>query len=208
MRVLLVGVPANAQICGSMTEEIGIVVDGEFETLGDARASGVRSRRDPDRNAARPGRGTAAGRSRSPARETEVLELLAEGLSNKGDRRAARHLRSDGEVPRHASIGGKLGAANRTDAVRLAVRARANRVVARPARSRGLRRDPRAEHGDLRARDRCDRRSAGRCRSSTPADRRAGGRQDDIPSLQSRRRGRTSWFDRRRQDARGHAAIP
>jgi DNA-binding NarL/FixJ family response regulator len=55
------------------------------------------------------------------SRETEVLELLAEGLSNKAI--AARLGISDQTVKFHvASIGGKLGAANRTDAVRLAVR--------------------------------------------------------------------------------------
>jgi DNA-binding NarL/FixJ family response regulator len=55
------------------------------------------------------------------AREIQVLELLAEGLSNKA---IASHLNiSDQTVKFHvASISGKLGAANRTDAVRRAVR--------------------------------------------------------------------------------------
>jgi DNA-binding NarL/FixJ family response regulator len=54
-------------------------------------------------------------------REVEVLELLAEGLPN---REIARRLGiSDQTVKFHvASISGKLGAANRTDAVRRAVR--------------------------------------------------------------------------------------
>lgn len=54
-------------------------------------------------------------------REIEVLELLAEGLPN---REIARRLGiSDQTVKFHvASISGKLGAANRTDAVRRAVR--------------------------------------------------------------------------------------
>jgi DNA-binding NarL/FixJ family response regulator len=55
-------------------------------------------------------------------REIEVLELVAEGLSNKliaeqlgiSDQTAKFHV---------ASIAGKLGASNRTDAVRRAVRA-------------------------------------------------------------------------------------
>lgn len=54
-------------------------------------------------------------------REIQVLELLAEGLPNKA---IATRLRiSDQTVKFHvASIAGKLGAANRTDAVRRAVR--------------------------------------------------------------------------------------
>jgi len=55
------------------------------------------------------------------AREIEVLELIAEGLPNKAI--AARLGISDQTVKFHASsIQGKLAAANRTDAVRRAVR--------------------------------------------------------------------------------------
>jgi two-component system, NarL family, nitrate/nitrite response regulator NarL len=55
------------------------------------------------------------------AREVQVLELLAEGLPNKA---VARRLGiSDQTVKFHvASLSSKLGAANRTDAVRRAVR--------------------------------------------------------------------------------------
>jgi ATP/maltotriose-dependent transcriptional regulator MalT len=54
-------------------------------------------------------------------REIEVLELLAEGLPNRAI--AARLGISDQTVKFHvASISGKLGAANRTDAVRRGVR--------------------------------------------------------------------------------------
>jgi DNA-binding NarL/FixJ family response regulator len=54
-------------------------------------------------------------------RELEVLELLALGLPNKAI--AARLDISDQTVKFHvASICGKLGAANRTDAVRIGVR--------------------------------------------------------------------------------------
>ena len=54
-------------------------------------------------------------------REQEVLELLAEGLPNKAI--AARLGISDQTVKFHvASISAKLGATNRTEAVRLALR--------------------------------------------------------------------------------------
>ena len=55
------------------------------------------------------------------AREREVLSLVAEGLSNKAI--AATLGISDQTVKFHvAAISGKLGAANRTETVRLAVR--------------------------------------------------------------------------------------
>jgi DNA-binding NarL/FixJ family response regulator len=55
------------------------------------------------------------------SREREVLALVAEGLPNKAI--AATLAVSDQTVKFHvAAIIGKLGAANRTDAVRLAVR--------------------------------------------------------------------------------------
>jgi DNA-binding NarL/FixJ family response regulator len=54
-------------------------------------------------------------------REIEVLELVAEGLPNKAI--AARLSISDQTVKFHvSSICGKLGAANRTEAVRRALR--------------------------------------------------------------------------------------
>ena len=54
-------------------------------------------------------------------REIEVLELVAEGLPNKAI--AARLAISDQTVKFHvSSICGKLGAANRTEAVRRALR--------------------------------------------------------------------------------------
>ncbi len=67
----------------------------------------------------------AAGEEDTPEpltpREVEVLELLAEGLPNKAI--AARLGISDQTVKFHvAAISGKLGARNRTDAVRRGVR--------------------------------------------------------------------------------------
>jgi DNA-binding NarL/FixJ family response regulator len=55
------------------------------------------------------------------AREVDVLELLAQGMPNKAI--AARLAISDQTVKFHvSSIAGKLGARNRTEAVRLAIR--------------------------------------------------------------------------------------
>jgi NarL family two-component system response regulator YdfI len=120
MRVLLVGSAGERADLRIHTEEIGLAVDGEFESLGEARASGVAA---DAILIAPPRRGDHEAElvEALTSRESEVLELLAEGLSNKGI--AARLGISDQTVKFHvASIGGKLGAANRTDAVRLAVR--------------------------------------------------------------------------------------
>src|SRR5580765_3580438 len=121
MRVLLVGSPSDrarlrAQMNGSME------VSGEFATLAAARASAI----DVDAIVVAPQ--TERDSANGPAfdepltqREIQVLELLAEGLPNKAI--ASRLGISDQTVKFHvASISGKLGAANRTDAVRRAVR--------------------------------------------------------------------------------------
>ena len=121
MRVLLVGSPSDrarlrAQMNGSME------VAGEFATLAAARASEI----DADAIVMAP---ETEGDSRDDLvfdepltqREIQVLELLAEGLPNKAI--AGRLGISDQTVKFHvSSISGKLGAANRTDAVRRAVR--------------------------------------------------------------------------------------
>jgi DNA-binding NarL/FixJ family response regulator len=120
MTVLLVGSAEERSDMRARSEELGIVVDSEYETLGEARASGAEA----DAILIAAGRGDHGEPALVEAltgRETEVLELLAEGLSNKAI--AGRLGISDQTVKFHvASIGGKLGAANRTDAVRLGVR--------------------------------------------------------------------------------------
>jgi DNA-binding NarL/FixJ family response regulator len=126
MRVLLVGSPSErarlrAQLNGSLE------IAGEFATLAAARAAdtGVDAVLVAEDAAAAPaasaGDDEAGFEEPLTSREVQVLELLDEGLPNKAI--AARLGISDQTVKFHvASIAGKLGAANRTDAVRRAVR--------------------------------------------------------------------------------------
>jgi DNA-binding NarL/FixJ family response regulator len=124
MRVLLVGSPADRARLRSRLNG-SIVVAGEFDSLAAARASALAS----DAILMASGMAEADGDAESEdgfdepltPREIQVLELLAEGLPNKAI--ADRLHISDQTVKFHvASISGKLGAANRTDAVRRAVR--------------------------------------------------------------------------------------
>ena len=119
MRLLLVGRPSERARLRAELERSSFTIAGEFATLADARASHF----DTDAIVlARP----RSFEPESPEealtrREIEVLELLAEGLSNKAI--AGRLRISDQTVKFHvAAICGKLGAANRTDAVRRAIR--------------------------------------------------------------------------------------
>ena len=122
MRVLLVGsAAARARVRAQMNGSMQVVA--EYGTLASARAASIdadgilvadRRARDDDED------GPFVEEALTP-REVQVLELLAEGLPNKAI--AERLGISDQTVKFHvSSISGKLGAANRTDAVRRAVR--------------------------------------------------------------------------------------
>jgi DNA-binding NarL/FixJ family response regulator len=117
MRVLLVGSPLDrARLRRQLLQQL-IEIAGEFPSLAAARASGVPA----DALVAPLPVERVAFVEPLSSREIEVLELMAEGLPNKA---IARQLGiSDQTVKFHvASISGKLGAANRTAAVRLAIR--------------------------------------------------------------------------------------
>ena len=124
MRVVLVGSKADrARVRQRLTDPIEAV--GEAPTLGAARATNLDADaylvasiepadRDPDEA------GDVVAEPLTP-REIQVLDLLAEGLPNKAI--AVRLGVSDQTVKFHvSSICGKLGAVNRTDAVRRGVR--------------------------------------------------------------------------------------
>jgi DNA-binding NarL/FixJ family response regulator len=118
MRVVLVGTASRRETLRDRLPD-GVEIVAEAPTIGSARLLPI----DVD------GYLIAAN---SPAeedplvepltpREVEVLSLVADGLSNKAV--AARLGVSDETVKFHlASIFGKLGASNRTDAVRLGLR--------------------------------------------------------------------------------------
>ena len=118
MRVVLVGAAADRARLRAQLHDAAIDVAGEFPSLAAARAAGADA--DAIVMAAAPGVDDPLVEPLTP-RELDVLELLAEGLSNKTI--AARLHISDQTVKFHvASIAGKLGAVNRTDIVRRAVR--------------------------------------------------------------------------------------
>ncbi|HEY7284177.1 MAG TPA: response regulator transcription factor [Vicinamibacterales bacterium] len=125
MRVVLVGSPEERQKLRAELENGGFDIVGEFTSLPAAESAAGAA------DAIVLGRRTASDRAKADrfaepleqltAREVQVLELLAEGLSNKAI--AGRLDISDQTVKFHvASISSKLGATNRTDAVRRAVR--------------------------------------------------------------------------------------
>ncbi len=121
MRLIVIGSTQRRQELREQIEGAVPDVVGEFGSIAEARDAGIEAdaflliaeppphlEDDPDVESLTP-------------REIEVLELVAEGLSNKAV--AARLGLSDQTVKFHlTSISGKLGAMNRTDAVRRAVR--------------------------------------------------------------------------------------
>jgi DNA-binding NarL/FixJ family response regulator len=117
MRVVLVGT-ADDRARVRRDLPVAMEVVGEFASLAAARAAATPADgillANPD------GLDTDRAETLTP-REVQVLDLLVEGLSNKAI--AAKLGISDQTVKFHvAAICGKLGAANRTDAVRHAIR--------------------------------------------------------------------------------------
>jgi DNA-binding NarL/FixJ family response regulator len=123
MRIILVGPPhARVRLRLELVELHGPDIDvvGEFDTVAKARASAIKADAMLLANDESSPQDEWIDDELTP-REVEVLELLAEGLANKAI--GIRLKISDQTVKFHvASIIGKLGASNRTDAVRLAVR--------------------------------------------------------------------------------------
>lgn len=134
MRAILVGPPGVRDRLRWDLETRSIEVVGEFDTIVDARRAGldadiVVSTLEPAtrdsgfgvRDSRQNGDRDRVFEEALTHRELEVLELLAEGLPNKGI--ADRLGISDQTVKFHiASIMGKLGASNRVETVRRAVR--------------------------------------------------------------------------------------
>jgi DNA-binding NarL/FixJ family response regulator len=121
MRIVLVGSPRERERLRRALAATALDVVDEAQTLDAARALDVRADAFVVAPAGHEDDEALQGAETLTAREREVLRLLAEGLPNKA---IATRLRiSDQTVKFHvASIGGKLGARNRTDAVRLAIR--------------------------------------------------------------------------------------
>jgi|SRR5579864_6432952 len=140
MRVVLIGGPRGRARLRASLADLDIEIIGEAASIREARSLPTT---EVDAFVVSPGlpgppgapevfedgldaRRTDSGRLEVPdepltPREHDVLELVAEGLSNKAI--GARLGISDQTVKFHvASIGGKLGVANRTEAVRRALR--------------------------------------------------------------------------------------
>jgi DNA-binding NarL/FixJ family response regulator len=123
MRVILIGTPGERRRFRDALEPTPFEIVAEYPSRADAREAAVAAdailEAVVDDDDADDLGGLAP--EHLTARELDVLELIAEGLPNKAI--AARLGISDQTVKFHASsIQGKLGAMNRTDAVRRAVR--------------------------------------------------------------------------------------
>src|SRR5688572_25131419 len=121
MRVIIIGNSPQRQDLREQLETSVPDVVGEFASLAEARSSDIEADAFVVATPA-----TTDAIDDSPVvesltpREIDVLELVAEGLSNKAV--AVRLGISDQTVKFHlTSLSGKLGAINRTDAVRRAV---------------------------------------------------------------------------------------
>jgi len=120
MRVVLVGTSRQRMRLRSQLEGTSIQIVAEFGTNAAARRVATGADAILMAGGIENGTDEALTEPLTP-RETEVLALVAEGLSNKAI--AAQLGISDQTVKFHVgSISGKLGAANRTEAVRRAVR--------------------------------------------------------------------------------------
>jgi DNA-binding NarL/FixJ family response regulator len=118
MRVILVGPRARLDVLRPELPD-GLEVIGEAASLDAARSLAL----EPDAYLVARALPSSVERLVEPltARESQVLGLLADGLANKTI--ASRLEISDETVKFHlAAIFGKLGAANRTDAVRRALK--------------------------------------------------------------------------------------
>jgi two-component system, NarL family, response regulator YdfI len=131
MRVVLIGAAAERARLRAELRRSGIEIAGEAASIAEARAADheadalllAESNGRVERSLVRDSDENPDGVPEEPLtpREIEVLGLIAEGLPNKAI--AGRLDISDQTVKFHvASIYGKLGAANRTDAVRRAFR--------------------------------------------------------------------------------------
>ena len=121
MRIVIIGAAGVRRHLREAFENSVPDIVAEFSSLAEARNAGVIADAVLE---AIPNEGEHdedIGPERLTPREIEVLQLIADGLSNKSI--AARLGISDQTVKFHvSSIYGKLGAVNRTDAVRRAVR--------------------------------------------------------------------------------------
>ena len=122
MRLIVIGTARQRQAIRERLESSPPDVVAEFDSIADARVAGIAADAMLLSPPAEPVDDDAPLPERLTPREIEVLELVAEGRPNRAI--AERLGISDQTVKFHlASISGKLGAANRTDAVRRGVRA-------------------------------------------------------------------------------------